>query len=79
MNPNIEAKILVEHFIPVVYPFSTSSYLTGTEYKDVKFNSAVREAIYVAELLKPYNINYYTEVINEIKQFKISDFDIQGE
>lgn len=79
MDARIEAKILIEHFIPVVYPFSTSSYLTGTEYKDVKFNSAVREAIYVAELLKPYNINYYTEVINEIKQFKISDFDIQGE
>ena len=79
MDARIEAKILVEHFLPVVYPFSTSSYLTGTEYKDVKFNSAVREAIYVAELLKPYNINYYTEVINEIKQFKISDFEIQGE
>ena len=41
MDSNIDAKFLVEHFIPVVYPFSTNSYLTGTEYKDVKFNSAL--------------------------------------
>lgn len=77
MDARIEAKILIEHFIPVVYPYSGSGYLTGTEDKYVKFNSAKKEALYVAGYAKPINSKYYEEVINAINSFIIDEFDIE--
>lgn len=44
-----KARLLVKHFMPVVYPYVGSAFLTGTEDEDYKLQSAKTQAKFVIE------------------------------
>ena len=51
MNEKLKQKAieLVNHFYHVVYPYVGSSYMTGHEFPEQKFESGKKEALYLVQ------------------------------
>lgn len=77
---------IIGHYYGIVYPYVGSSYLTGTEYPDVKFKRAKDEALYLVDSMINMTSHdspsvvfiYYDALYNVIFNFKFEDYDFEN-